>query len=266
MRSPDSSVWTGLVYGNAGCGKTPFAAQLPKPSKVFMFDPHAKALAYLQQGVPGPIERMDDGGAFCFVKDPESKEVLIEIEYFVDLAPTQIAVQKFPCAYERFQASLIQHMQDNWEGYKSVIIDSYSFCELACLRMQQYKINSAPGGIQDSAHNGKQWAGQARGILQTDIMSTVPWIPIHACLLAHVDDQLFDEQDRQLYGINAIGKLGKLIPGAFSEVYFMHNEWDDKAKVQRHWFMTESDGRYIARSDLRVPNPCPATWEALWTK
>jgi hypothetical protein len=259
----ETRLFTGLVYGNAGCGKTPFAAQLPKPMKVFQFDPPAKALAYRQQGYPGPIDYMDDGGAFQFIVDPESKEMLIEIEYFVDLNPVGIVTQKYPCAYERFQASLSGHMTEGWQGYKSVILDSYTFCEMACVRMQQYKINPAPGGIADGGHNQKIWAGQARGIIQTDIMSVFPWIPVHALVLAHVDDQRFDEQEHQVWGISAIGKLGKLLPGAFSEVYFMYKEFDEKAKTEQSWFKT-AEGQYIARSDLRVPSPCKATWEALW--
>ena len=80
MSNPWSTTqWSGLVYGNPGTRKTFFAATLPKPMKVFMFDPPAKGLAYLQQGHAGPLEWMEDGGGFQFVTDPESKEVLVEL-------------------------------------------------------------------------------------------------------------------------------------------------------------------------------------------
>ena len=261
----ETTLFTGLIYSNPGVGKTPFAAQLPKPIKVFQFDPPAKALAYRQQGFAKPIEYMDDGGAFQFIVDPESKKLLVEIEYFSDSNPTAIATQKHPCSYERFQASLQGHMREHWQGYASVVLDSYTFLEMACVHMQQYKINPAPGGIADGGHNQKIWAGQARGVIQTDIMSVFPWIPIHALVLAHVDEQRFDEQDTQLWGISAIGKLGKILPGAFSEVYYMYKDFNEKEKTEQAYFLTR-ENKHIARSDLRVPSPCKAAWEALWKR
>jgi hypothetical protein len=258
-------LFTGLVYGCAGCGKTPFAAQLPKPIKVFQFEPLAKAWPYLQQGRPEPVQYMDDGGAFLFVRDPETKDVLVEIECFFDANPAGIAKQKYPCAYERFQTALQGHMSDNWKGFASAVLDSYPFCEIACSNMIQYKINPAPGGVQDAKHNQMQWAGETRGVIQTDILCIFPWIPIHSLVLAHVDDQHFDKQEKQVWGVSAIGKLGKILPGPFAEVYHMYTKWDAQTQTEESWFETRED-QYIARSGMRVPSPCKAEWEALWKR
>lgn len=260
----DDIQWCGSVYGNPGLGKTFFAAGLPKPMKVFMFDPAAKGLAYLQQGAVTPIEWMPDGGGFQFVRDRETGEVLVELEYFMDRDPTRLAQQKFPCAYERFQASLVGHMDDHWKGFRSVVLDSYTFCELACARLVKYKLNPAPGGVEDSKHNQQQWGGQVRGIIQTDIISVFPWVDCHACVLAHVDDKRYDEQDKQIWGISAVGKLGALLPSAFGEVYFMYREYDERTKRYQTWMMTESDGHYIAQTHIGAQNPCKPTWEGVW--
>lgn len=262
--------WCGLVYGNPGTKKTFFAAGLPKPMKVFAFDPAAKMLAYLLQGQASAVDWMEDGGGFQFVTDPESKKTLVELEYFLDKNPMGIGSQPYPCAYERFQTSLITHMEEGWkmpdgEPYRSVILDSYTFCELACVRLQQFKLNPAPGGVQDSKHNQMQWAGMARGVLQTDIMTVFPWVPCHALIIAHVDDKRYDEQDKQLWGVSAIGKLGINLPGAFSEVYLMYKEMNDKTGKWESFLMTESDGQYIAQTHIGAPNPCKPEWEALWT-
>lgn len=258
----DKAQWTGLVYGNPGTRKTFFAATLPKPMKVFLFDPPAKGLAYHLQGFDGGVSHMDDGGMFRLIwTDHKKEELVVEIEYFFDKDPTQIAYQKSPCAYERFQTALIGHMDDSWKGFRSVVLDSYTFCEMAAVRLMQYKLNPAPGGVQDSKHNQMQWSGQARGTIQTDIMAVFPWASIHACVLAHVDDQRYDEQEKQMWGVAAIGKLGKQLPGAFSEVYRMYIDKEGHSKL-----MTESDGQYIAQTHLGALNPCEPTWEALWRK
>ena len=265
MADPWESIhWSGLIYGNPGLGKTIFAAGMPKPLKVFMFDPAAKGLAYLQQGAVSPVEWMPDGGGFQFVRSYETGEVVVELEYFVDRDPTRLASQKLPSAYERFQASLITHMDEHWKGYQSAVLDSYTFCELACSRLVQYKLNPAPGGVQDAKHNQMQWGGQVRGIVQTDIISVFPWIDCHSCILAHVDDKRYDEQERQMWGIGAVGRLGSILPGAFAEVYLMYRVLNEKAKAWETWLMTESDGKYIAQTHIQAPNPCEPTWEALW--
>ena len=109
--------------------------------KVFMFDPPSKGLAYHLQGFDGGIETMDDGGSFRMIwTDQKKDDLLIEIEYFRDKDPTHIAYQKMPCAYERFQSALITHGEDDWKGFRSVVLDSYTFCEMAVTRLMQYKI------------------------------------------------------------------------------------------------------------------------------
>lgn len=271
----ESTQFCGLVYGNPGIGKTFFAATMPKPMKVFLFDPPSKALAYRQEGFPGPIVRGPDESVFQFVyatqeeRDQDQsgtgKGAIIEMESFVDRNPAGIGTQRMPCAYERFQSSMIQHMNDDWKGFKSVVLDSYTFCELACVRLQKYKINPAPGGIEDSKHNQMQWAGQARHILQLDIMTTFPYLPCHGCVIAHVDDQRHDEQEKKLWGVAAIGRLVSLLPCAFGEVYFMYRKVNDKTQQLESWLLTETDGSYISQSHINAPNPCKPTWEALWT-
>ena len=265
--------WSGLIYGNPGTRKTFFAATLPKPAKIFMFDPPAKGLAYLQQGHAGPLEWMEDGGGFQFVTDPESKEVLVELEYFSDKNPMGIGQQKYPCAYERFQSSLMAHMAEGWlmqdgvTSFKSVILDSYTFCELACVRLQQYKLNPAPGGVQDSKHNQMQWAGMARGVLQVDLLAVLPFItPCHVCVLAHVDAQRFDQQEKSLWGISAVGQLKGMVLGAFPEVYYMYTAWNDQTKKADSWLMTETDGQFMAQTHVGASNPCEPRWEALWER
>src|SRR5437773_5877872 len=141
-----------LLYGNPRVWKSHFGAQLPKPMKLFCFDPIGKEWAYLQQGEPQGLEYMDDGGIFQFVRDPQTQETLIEIEYFWDKSPKGIAKQKFPCAYERFQASLETHTNEHWKGFQSVVVDSYTFLEVAAKRLEQYKLN--PGGGEWPWRNG----------------------------------------------------------------------------------------------------------------
>ena len=263
-------IWSGLVYGNPGLHKTFFAATFPKPLKVFMFDPPAKGLAYHLQGNPGEIVDMSDGGKFQFITN-EKGEIVVEIEYFNDSNPRAIGVSQNPCAYERFQTSLVSHMDEGWtiqgskKMYQSVVLDSFTFCERACLGMIEFKINPAPGGMQDSKHNAMQWAGQASSILMTDIIGVWPWIPCHSLVLAHVNDKRFDEQAKQLYGVSAIGtKLPVAMPGAFAEVYLMYKEFNEKKKQYEYWLMTESDGAYMAQTHIGAPNPCEPTWKALW--
>jgi hypothetical protein len=271
MEHVNYPTWSGIIYGNPGLGKTYFASSFPKPMKIFMFDPPAKGLAYQQQGNQGSMISMPSGGKLQYITQPETGELAVEIEYFSDAKPTIIGMEKEPCAYERFQASLYAHMDEGWmtaeevpHKFQTVVLDSYTFCELACVRMQQFKVNPAPGGIQDAKHNQMQWSGAARNVLLTDIVSTWPYIPCHNMVLAHVNDKRFDEQEKQLYGISAIGTLGVVLPSAFAEVYLIFVQYNDKEKKYENWLMTERNGQYIAQSHIGAPNPCRPAWEALW--
>lgn len=263
----EGRLWKGVIYGNSGTRKSFFAAsmittiykQTGQPGKVFMFDPFGKENPYLIQGLAGGLQEVEDGGFFQYVFDKEKpKQVMIEIEYFADMMPQTLDKQKNLSAYERFQISLEDHVNNKWEGYASVVMDSYSFYEESVLRLNQYKLNptAKSGAIQD----GKQWYGAARRASANDVVSTLAWAPRHVCVIAHVDRSRVDLQDKQAWGIDAAGQGSGAIPRAFAECYFFYKE-KDQVRV-----MTDSDGTYIAHSHIQAPNPCAATWEALWQK
>lgn len=255
--------WTGLIYGNPGTKKSFFGAGFPKPMKLFCFDPPAKALAYLQQGFATGIERDDAGNMRQYVyesvetrKRAGAEGLLIEISYFHDPIPSLLGKSKHLSGYERFQAELAQHTNEGWAGWASTLLDSYTFCELSAVRLEQYKMNP-------SAKDARQWYGGAKGHIQRDIMSTLIWAPCHVCVIAHVDPQRIDLQEKQKWGISAVGTLRGDLPGAFPEVYLMYEERREKQLF--NWLMTESDGAYIAQTHIQAPNPCEPRWEALWT-
>lgn len=250
----DNELWKCLLYGNPRVWKSYFAAQMPKPLKLFCFDPIGKEWAYLQQGTPQEMQTCEDGGMFRSVMDAHG-ELVVEIEYFWDKFPKRVGTQKFPCAYERFQASLEDHTNNNWKGFKSVVVDSYTFLEVAAKRLEQHKLN--PGGSEWPWRNG------VRDKVQDDIMSTLAWAPLHVCVIGHVDLRLIDEQAKQKWGVDAIGGLRGQLPAAFAEVYYMYETVTTEGPNQV-WLMTESNGQYIAGSVIGAPNPCEPRWEALW--
>ena len=261
----DGRLWKGVIYGNSGTKKSFFAASMPKPMKVFCFDPFGKEAPYLAQGIPGGLQNMPDGGIFQFVyaseEDKKAGTPLIEIEYFADMLPQLLATQKNPSAYERFEISLAEHVNQGWAGFESIVLDSYSFYEESILRLNQYKLNptAKSGAVQD----GKQWYGAARRASACDVVSTLAWAPRHVCVIAHVDRSRVDLHDKQALGIDAAGQGSGAIPRAFAECYYAYREKNTTGKAQVR-LMTDGDGTYIGHSHIQAPNPCEPTWNAIW--
>lgn len=258
----ERDIWKCLLYGNSGVGKTNFLADtiLNKgmhPAKVFMFDLIGNDVPYKKLGTYGPSERMEDGGLFCLVKDKQGN-LLVEIEYFFDLRPAQLATQKNPCALERFQGSLGAHLDEDWKGYKFIILDSYDGYFNAALMAQQHKFNTQSKAGNKA--NSMQWYGEAKLNTVSDILCSLVWHPtVHVCLVAHVDRSRTTLQERQVWGINAPGTLSSDIPSMFPEVYYMYtNEKGERLLT------TENDGQYMAKSHIGASSPCVADWHSLW--
>jgi hypothetical protein len=132
------------------------------------------------------------------------------------------------------------------------------------LRLHQFKVNAhtKSGATMDA----RQWYAAAGLAIQTDIMSTIAYAPVHSFIPAHVDVRQDQQNATMIWGVAAPGQLSNSIARAFSEVYFMHVIPGEKG-AKRRVLQTESGldglgrGPFIALSEMQVPNFCEPSWE-----
>lgn len=257
--------WHGLIYSDPGAGKSCFAATMPKPLKVFMFDPFGKDVPYLAQGDAGPLHKLDDGTYLRYVTQAGIPDKLVvELEYFFDLSPALLGERGQPLsAYERFQASLLDHVARGWEGYESIVLDSLTNFTASVVRVNQYKLN--PTSRSGAQAHGIQWYGAASLAVQNDVCATLAWCPRHVAVLCHVNNQKQDARGYNVYAVEAPGQLARSIAKDWPEQYFLCTTRNAKGHVQRG-FQTENDGVYMAQTHLDVPSGVAPEWRALWQR
>jgi hypothetical protein len=126
-----SAIWSGwdgpqypvhvLVYGDAGAGKSTFAATAPKPMLVLHFDPYGKEVPYLVRGKPTDLYADDRHDTVRSVMSNKTGNEIIRIEYYHDTVFTEPQLQPAksrtrvvdmqPDAYHRFlkRMATVQH-------------------------------------------------------------------------------------------------------------------------------------------------------------
>lgn len=78
-----------LGYGDAGAGKSDFAATFPKPMLVFHFDPYGKDTPYLQRGTPSDLFSDERADFVRTVTSDKTGKEIIRIEYYHDSVFTE---------------------------------------------------------------------------------------------------------------------------------------------------------------------------------
>src|SRR3990167_1795906 len=190
-----------LIYGDSGSGKSTVAATWPKPMLVMAFDPRGKEMPYLRVGSPEPEQ--PDGSRI--IRSAKTGNPIIKIERYNDVDPTQ------PTAYPAFMRRM-SALPDEYAVWRTIVLDSVTFMELASRKYQQYTLNP-------SAKDPRQWYGGSTEQLEEMLMIRFGSLPMNVVVIAHVDEDKDEVHGTYVRNPSAPGRLRKRMPSAFAELY-----------------------------------------------
>lgn len=251
-----------LTYGDFGSGKSTFASTFPHPQLICCFDAYGKDQPYTKS----PLHVASDlgvdgyGGPYREVFSRKTGAVLKRIEYYHDtkwVMPQEIkrkagtGVRDIePNAYARFLRRMAS-LNDELAGWRTYILDSVTSMEIAARRWDQYVLNP-------QAEDGRQWYGASKDMLEKMLLGRLAGLPINVVVLAHIDDEKFENQGTQRRMPMAPGKLRGSLPSQYAEVYRAF------ADTSGHWLQTRSDNIWAATTQIEAPALCPPHYSALW--
>lgn len=245
-----------IIFGDPGSRKTTALTTWPKPMCVFVFDPLGKDMPYLKAAkernwtVTDMLE-IDTGGLMtpCRQILDSKGNVKIQLEYYHDAALNKRETN----AYKRF-LSRMSYIHTEYDQWRTIAIDSVTFMELCARMYAEYVLNP-------DAKDPRQWYGESKNALERILMVRFGALPTNVVVLAHTSEDKDELNGTFVRGIHAVGKLGKHLPGGFSEVY---RAYIDKT-TGKYLFQTRSSGLWVAATQIGAPDPCEQHYEALWT-
>lgn len=249
-----------IVYGNAGNGKSTFAATFPKPLLVQMWDPLGKERAYTRMGpqievVEEPVDANGNTIRVTNVKSAKGK-LRVRLEHYLSTDPEK------PEAFRNFR-NYIGGLPERIEQYsiQTLVTDSVTFMELAKRKEEQYVLNaqSRSGAKAD----GRQWYASSMNALEDHIMIRMAAYPINVVVIAHINETKDDNSGQVLFNPAAPGQLGKKMPAAYSELYRAHVKRDHDGS-RAYILQTQADNLYNAGSSIPAPDGCANLYDALW--
>lgn len=249
-----------LPYGDFGCGKSTFADTFPNPKIVFCFDAFGKDMPYCKgQWVVGDLKV--DGYGTTYREIHSKKGTLMKrIEYYHDqiwVQPEQIKLKAGtsvrdikPDAYPRFMQRMAG-FNDETTQWRTVVLDSVTSMEQSARRWDQFVLNP-------HAEDARRWYGNSKDLLERMLCGRFAGLPMNVVVLAHVDDEKYENQGTPRRMPMAPGKLRASLPSQYGEVYHMY------ADQTGHWLQTQSDSLWCATSQIDAPSPCLPFYQALW--
>lgn len=249
-----------LVYGDAGVGKSTFAATFPWPRYVAQFDPISKATPYRKRGTMGKQYVSDDleTDVWDIMSRKEPDKLSTRIEFFND--PDVRAGRDAWYAAEKFDERLNMLYDEVREGkWATVIIDSMTSLEYAIRKCSQYKLNATTKAGNDQ--HGMVHYGESAEMLEELVNSKLAHYTCNVVLLGHVrmtEDRI---RGKLSWMPEAPGKQARKIPAAFGEVYYMYVDEAGERVLQ-----TEAGNEYFATSQIPAPSICVPNYNELWAE
>jgi len=245
-----------LLLGEPFAGKSTFTRTMPVPNLVFFFDPYGKDQAYLECGT---VQEADDQGNPLMTREGcpikrvwRGDQLLFQLEYYHDgdWQFTNGALAPVPKAYENFCRRLVDVDQE-FDRWNTISLDSYSGAQLAALLRQKYKIN--PGNKYDLRH----WAGGAKSEMEMIVFSRFGSFPMNVVVIMH--EGFYEDKQGTVYRApHTYGALGYEMPRGFSEMYRMIND----PVSRKRYLQTQKDAMWNANSKY-APNPCEPDYQAI---
>lgn len=240
-----------LIYCPHHTGKTTMAATFPKPMLVMMYDALGKDLPYLKVGSQvSQIKINSFGTPFRDVMDDQGN-LLIRVEYYHNINPEKpVAIAQ---SFKRYP-SLMQEI-DYW---KTIVLDSVTSFEFAARTHSKYITNT-------TAQDQRQWYGEAKIILEEQLLMRLAFFPTNVVVLAHDEVKDHEKTKELVRQVAAVGKLGRNIGSQYGELYRINIVPDPQrpGQVQRV-VQTQPDTMWPASTGIGAPNPCLPDYNALW--
>jgi hypothetical protein len=242
-----------LVYGDAGSGKTSFAATWPRPILVLAWDPIGKEMPFYKRGAVQPMTHMEIGTATIPVRQVLDKNgnVVVQVEHYIDKNPRQ------PEGYSKFM-SRWNTLEAEYDQWATIVIDSVTFMELMARKEHQYRLNP-------TARDPRQWFGGSTDLLEENLMIQVGALPMNCVVTAHVDEDKDEVNGFFVRNPKAPGRLGKGkgLAAAAVEVYrsFVGRDADGN---NQYLLQTQTDTIFNCATRIGAPNPCAPMYKALW--
>jgi hypothetical protein len=251
-----------LVVGDYGSGKSTFANTFPKPMLVMFFDAFGKEFPYMRTGEVSELFSDEKSDWVRTVKSTKDGRLLKRIEYYHELAwvePVEITRKAGksirdvnPTVYNTFLKRMagFHHEYAEWA---TIVLDSVTPFEIAARRWDQFVLNP-------QAEDARQWYGASKDMLERMLFTRFAGLPMNVVVLCHIDDEKFEHQGKQRRVPMLPGKLRGSLGSQYQEVY--HQYVTDQGE---YLLQTKTDAMFACTSAIGAPNPCPATYEALWT-
>ena len=246
-----------LLYGESGSGKSTGAATFPTPQLVFSFEPVGKEMPYLKRS-GSHLEGEDEFGSFTEILSTKTGESLVRVEHYID---GDIGVDESgkltvnPTAWLRFLRRCTT-LRDAATTYRTIIVDSVTWADLAARNLEQYKLNK-------HAKEPRQWFGGATTALEQTLMIWFGSVRTNVVVVAHVDREKDEVHGVFLSNPKAPGRLRSALASGFNEFYHAFVGRDGQGRPEYLW-QTRSDDRWNASSQNEAPDPCVPHYSAIW--
>ena len=217
-----------LVYGNAGSGKTCFAAGLPYPMLYLDFDGKVDSAALFHKADAERLDQID-------VRSLSGSMTESPITEFLKIINTE----------------LIPQQRAKEMKYKTIVLDSITTFSA---HMLKYIVTSNPTVKRVMSQQGVQPCMQDYGVLKREFTSLIPGLlslPCNIIMLGHIStdkDELTGTIERKT---SMDGSFANELPIYFKEVWRTY--CDDKLGYVAQ---TKSDYKFTCRSQIPgLPNP-----------
>jgi hypothetical protein len=246
-----------LVYGDAGAGKSTFAATFGKyeetrPVKVYLFDPvGGKEFPYHEVGNVGEFQEDGFGIPYQDITD-DSGELLIRLMVMESLSPkAPEAYTKFEQEYDAFSQSYIE------DGWKTVVVDTIDSFALAARKMDQYVLNA-------KSKDPRQWWAGATDKCEETFCMRLPHLKCNVVVLTHIDRSKIHVHGHSIQGPSSgPGRMDTTLLTYFPEIYRSYVTKDEVGK-RAYQLQTGTDEVFVAETHIKTPDPCYPDYESLW--
>lgn len=250
-----SKIWHGILYGDAGVGKShTFStfAHKDRPICVWHFDGLGKDRPYHLRdrgGVVQPDELTDKWGTrYREVKDTNGN-LLVRIEYYHD--PAYDAPEAFGRFRERVNYAAREFEKGKIWGF---FLDTVTSLSLAARKYDEFVENS-------SARDPRKWFGAEADQLENLFILHLPRLPSTVGIGMHVSKTKIETEGSMVRAPWVRGRNFEQLSAQWPEIYRVYVDKTAEKKLRR--MQTENDEKWLATTVLGVEDGAIARWSSI---
>lgn len=218
----------------------------------------------LKTGQVSPEQSYQIGEYIIPYRDIIHPDGLVRIEMYRDPDPDA------PTAYSKFRARM-NYLQQEYNTWKTIIIDSVTFMELAARKNDEKLINPLPPGkTKQTVKKGdgvdpRQWFGASTDALEEMLCIRFAALPMNVVIVCHINEKRNDVSGEILRMPFAPGRLSdrKQLNAAYQECYYAYTGRNEE-RQRTHLLRTQNDGQWSATTQIDASDPSFPHYESLW--